>query len=246
MWLREVYQHLNEHYSVLEPHAETWELWLKPNKLPVELFEVAIGTILVQNTNWRNVNHAVANLKTAGIRSFDQVQKLDPDQLKALIKPAGFFTQKAASLQALSTLFLTQQSRGTPPSRQHLLACRGIGEETADSILVYCFHHSVAVVGAYTRRVLARIRGDVNYLTTPYEALQHELHQELPKDPEILGRFHALIVCHGQNRCQKTAPKCVDCFLQAKCMYGLHHETDPTITHIQTVISPPKRKIAGN
>ncbi|MFQ6126376.1 MAG: endonuclease III domain-containing protein [Candidatus Heimdallarchaeota archaeon] len=241
-----LYQLLIQHYPVLEPHAETWALWLKPNKRPSELFEVAIGAILVQNTNWRNVNHAVANLKRAGITSFDQVQQMDPERLKALIKPAGFLTQKARSLHALSKLLLTQQAHGIPPSRHQLLACRGIGLETADSILAFCFHRPVAVVGTYTRRLFARLRGDVTYLTTPYEALQHELHQDLPQDPEILGRFHALIVCHGQNRCQKTAPKCVDCVLQANCMYGLHYETDPTIAHIQTVISPPKRKPAGN
>ncbi|MFQ6126215.1 MAG: hypothetical protein ACE5R6_16645 [Candidatus Heimdallarchaeota archaeon] len=103
-------------------YAETWELWLKPNKPSSELFELAIGTILVQNTNWRNVNRAVANLKHAGVTSFDQLQQIDPERLKALIKPSGFLTQKASSLRALSNLLLTQQARGTPPSRQQLLA----------------------------------------------------------------------------------------------------------------------------
>ena len=242
MQLRKLYQQLNQHYPVLKPHAKTWELWLKPNKRPSELFEVAIGTILVQNTNWRNVNHAVTNLKNEGITSFEQLQKMDPARLKALIKPARFYNQKVLYLQALSTLLVTHQERGILPSRQQLLACKGIGKETADSIRVYCFQQAISVVGTYTRRFLARIRGDVNYLKAPYEAIQNEQSKELPKDPAILGRFHALIVCHGQNHCQKNAPKCLDCFLREKCMYGQNQETDPTIAQIQTLISPPKRK----
>ena len=242
MQLIELYQQFIQHYPILNPHAETWELWIKLNKSLSELFKVAIGTILVQNTNWRNVDHAIANLKNVGINSFEQFQKMELKQIKELIKPAGFFNQKATSLQILSTLLLTQQLQMTPPSRQQLLDCKGIGKETADSILLYCFQKAIPVVGTYTRRVFARIRGDVNYLTTTYETIQKEQCKELPQDPEILGRFHALIICHGQNCCQKNTPKCLDCFLQEKCMYGQNHEIDPTIAQIQTLINPPKRK----
>ena len=240
--LTELYQQLSNQYPTLEPHAETWDLWVKPNKKPSEIFEVAIGTILVQNTNWRNVNQAISNLKQAGITSFEQLHNVDPILLKELIKPAGFYNQHSVYLQGLSNLYLTYNVQGIFPSRQQLLACKGIGKETADSILVYCFQRPVPVVGTYTRRVLARIYGDVTYLKSSYETIQNEQYSELPNEFEVFGRFHALIVCHSQNYCQKNKPKCVDCILSEKCMYGKNHETNLTIAHIQNAISPPKRK----
>jgi len=219
MRLREVYQQLNQHYPALEPHAETWELWIKPSKSPSERFEVTIGTILVQNTNWRNVNQAVVNLKRAGIISFEQLQKVDLERLKELVKPAGFYNQKAVYLQSLSTLLLRHQVQGTIPSRQELLTCKGIGNETADSILLYCFQQAVPVVGTYTRRFL----------------------KNFPKDSEGLSRFHALIVCHGQGYCRKRVPKCSGCVLGENCRYGQSPETDPSIAQIQAMINPLRK-----
>ncbi|MFX0094987.1 MAG: endonuclease III domain-containing protein [Candidatus Hodarchaeota archaeon] len=242
MQLTKLYYELKQHYLILDPHADTWELWIKPNKPPSEIFEVAIGTILVQNTNWRNVNQAVVNLKKEGITSFEQLQKMDLDQLKELIRPAGFFNQKAVYLQALSNLFVSYQAQETLLSRNQLLACKGIGKETADSILLYCFQQPFPVVGIYTRRFLARIRGDINFLKKSYEVIQKEQRRELPVNSEILARFHALVVCHGQNRCQKTAPKCSDCFLLKNCLYGHKHKKDPSIAQIQTIICPSKKK----
>ncbi|MFX1534002.1 MAG: endonuclease III domain-containing protein [Promethearchaeota archaeon] len=242
--LRDLFTQLKQHYPVLDPHATTWELWIKSNKSPSEIFEVAIGTILVQNTNWRNVNKAVFNLKQAGISSFEQLEKMNLEQLKELIKPTGFYNQKAVYLQTLSKLLLTHQIQGTLPSRQQLINCKGIGKETADSILVYCFQQPIPIVGTYTRRFFARVRGNVNYLKMGYEIIQKEQNKDLPKDPEILGRFHALVVCHGQNLCQKTTPKCSKCFLQSECLYGQKHKIDSDIAQIQAIISPPKRKKA--
>ena len=166
---------------------------------------------------------------------------MDLDQLKEQVKPAGFYNQKAVYLQALSSLLTEYQDQSTLPSRQELLACKGIGKETADSILVYCFQQPVPIVGTYTRRFFARIRGDVSYLRKRYETIQQEQSKELPKNPEILARFHALVVCHGQNSCQKSLPRCSTCFLQSKCMYGQNYETDPAIARIQDLISPPKK-----
>ncbi|MFX1253898.1 MAG: endonuclease III domain-containing protein [Promethearchaeota archaeon] len=240
--LKELYNQLKQHYPVLNPHASTWELWIKPNKPPSEVFEVAIGTILVQNTNWRNVNKAVFNLKQAGINSFKQLDNIDLEQLKELIKPAGFYNQKAVYLQTLCKFLLTHQEQGTLPSRQQLLSCKGIGKETADSILVYCFQQPIAIVGTYTRRFFARIHGKVDYLKVPYEMIQKEQNKGLPKNPEVLGRFHALIVCHGQNLCQRTTPKCSKCFLESECLYGQKHKNDSNIAQIQAIISPSKRK----
>lgn len=242
MRLREIYQQLNRHYLALEPHAETWELWMNPNKSSAEVFEVAIGTVLVQNTNWRNVNHAINNLKREGIISFEQLQKVDLEQLKELVKPAGFYNQKAVYLQGLSALLMTHQARGTVPTQQELLRCKGIGNETADSILLYCFQQAVPVVGTYTRRFLARYRGDITYLRRAYETIQKELSLEFSKNFEELSRFHALIVCHAQGHCRKKAPNCAGCVLHENCRYGQASETDWSIAQIQARINPSRTK----
>lgn len=237
-----MYKQLKRHYTRLDPHAETWNLWIKDKSLQ-ETYEVAIGTILVQNTNWRNVNKAIANLRGAGIFSFEKLQKITIEKLEELIKPAGFYKQKALYLKSLSTLFLTYSSRDDLPSRQELLACKGVGKETADSILVYCFQKPVPIVGTYTRRFLARLYGDVSYLKIKYENIQQELNDDLETSFEVFGRFHALVVVHGQNTCQKNNPKCSQCFLLGQCSYGKEHQTNPEIAQIQTLITKsPKRK----
>jgi endonuclease-3 related protein len=242
--LTEIYILLKAHYIRLDPHAETWDLWIKGNKNRTETYEVAIGTILVQNTNWKNVNIAIANLKKAHIFSFKKLQDIDREKLEQFIRPAGFYTQKAAYLKSLSKLFLTYSHRNQPPSRQELLECKGIGKETADSILVYCFQHPIPIVGTYTRRFLARLHGKISYLTINYEIIQQELAKHLEDDFEVLGRFHALIVCHSQNICLKNSPKCSKCFLLDRCIYGQQHKTKPNIAQIQTVIAkPPKNRL---
>jgi endonuclease-3 related protein len=242
MRLREIYQRLNKHYPALEPHAETWELWIKPNKSCSEIFEVAIGTVLVQNTNWRNVDRAIINLKREGIDSFEQLQKIALEELKELVKPAGFYNQKAVYLQGLSTLLIRHQAQGTLPARQELLSCKGIGNETADSILLYCFQQALPVVGTYTRRFLTRFRGDVTYLRRAYETIQKELSQEFSQNFEGLSRFHALIVCHAQGYCRKRVPNCAGCVLRENCRYGQAPSTDLNLTQIQALINPPRKK----
>lgn len=241
--LSEVYQQLKSFYIRLDPHAETWNLWIKANKSTSETYEVAIGTILVQNTNWKNVDKAIANLKSSNVSSFEHIQRIKLEKLEHLVRPAGFFTQKAQYLKSLSTLLLSCYNHNKSPSRQELIDCKGIGKETADSILVYCFQHPVPIVGTYTRRFLARFLGNVSYLKIKYENIQQELNKDLEKDFEVFGRFHALVVCHGQNLCQKNNPKCSKCFLLDFCIYGHQHKTDPEIAKIQTIITKsPKTK----
>lgn len=236
----ELYNRLNQYYSRLDPHHETWVLWIKDNKTPIEIFEVAIGTILVQNTNWRNVNKVIAKLKAQNIVSFQQILDLNQEKLEQLVQPAGFYKQKAVYLKSLSKFFLKYPSRDTLPSRKEILECRGVGEETADSILVYCFQHPIPIVGTYTRRFLARFFGDRSYLTKKYEIFQQELNDNLSF--EVFGRFHALVVCHGQNFCHKQTPKCAQCFLLDICRYGQLHESSSEIAQIQTLISRKTKK----
>lgn len=241
--ISEVYNQLKRYYNRFHPHGETWDLWIKENKSPSEIYEVAVGTILVQNTNWRNVDKAIANLRSNNVSSFKHLQEIQLEKLEQLVRPAGFYTQKAQYLKSLSILLLFCYNRNKSPSRQELIDCKGIGKETADSILVYCFQQPVTIVGTYTRRFLARLFGNVRYLKMKYENIQQELNKDLEKDFEVFGRFHALVVCHGQNLCQKNNPKCSQCFLLEDCVYGQQHKTDPEIAKIQTIITKsPKNK----
>lgn len=235
--ISEIYKQLEKYYVRLDPHAETWILWIKADKSPAEIYEVAIGTILVQNTNWRNVNKAINNLMRNNISSFEKLQKIEPEKLEQLIRPVGFYKQKALYLKSLSTLFLTHSNRNESPSRQELLECKGIGKETADSILVYCYQQPIPIIGTYTRRFLARLCGNMSYLKVKYEDIQQELNEKLEKDFEVFGSFHALVVVHGQNLCQKNNPKCSQCFLFDHCIYGQQHQTNPEIAQIQTLIT---------
>ncbi|MHA2246653.1 MAG: hypothetical protein ACXADY_17050, partial [Candidatus Hodarchaeales archaeon] len=170
--ISEVYNQLKRYFNRFHPHGETWDLWIKDNKSPSEIYEVAVGTILVQNTNWRNVDKAIANLKSNNVSSFKKLQEIQIEKLEQLVRPAGFFKQKALYLKLLSELLLSCFNRNELPSRQELLDCKGIGKETADSILVYCFQLPVVIVGTYTRRFLARLFGDVSYLKMKYENIQ--------------------------------------------------------------------------
>ncbi len=240
--LKEIYNQLNGHFIRLDPHAETWDLWIKGNKSRSETYEVAVGTILVQNTNWRNVNKVITNLKKASIFTFKKLHEIGLETLEQLVRPAGFYKQKAIYLKSLSKLFLNFSNHDKPPSRQELLECKGIGKETADSILVYCFQRPIPIVGTYTRRFLARLHGKISYLTINYEKIQQELAKHLEDDFEVLGRFHALIVCHSQNICLKNSPMCSKCFLLDRCIYGQQHKTKPNIAQIQTVIAKPQKK----
>jgi endonuclease-3 related protein len=237
-----VYNQLKKHYSSLNPHHDTWMLWLKHNKSKEEFFEVAIGTILVQNTNWKNVNKAITNLKKNNILSFNMLVKLDFDHLLSMIKPAGFYNQKTAYLKVLSYLFLKFESKKSNPTRKNLLSCKGIGRETADSILVYCLQQPFPIIGTYTRRFFARYFGIIDYLKKKYETIQNEISVSFPPEAHVLGYFHALIVCHCQNICIKKDPKCNKCILLSHCKYGLFKEKNQEIAKIQRAIHPQKKK----
>jgi len=125
---------------------------------------VIAGAILTQNTSWINVERALANLRAAGVLSPEGIRGLTVDQLELLVRPSGYFRQKAQRLKNFIA-FLDQKHGGSLDAmlagsaqqlRGELLALNGIGPETADSILLYAGHHPIFVVDAYTRRVLER------------------------------------------------------------------------------------------
>ncbi|SKA16578.1 DNA-3-methyladenine glycosylase III [Trichlorobacter thiogenes] len=188
-------------------------------------FEVCVGAILTQNTNWGNVEKAIANLKAADRLSMTGIDSLLPNELAALIRPAGYFNVKATRLQAF-TAFVLQEYGGsldrlfTGPwqtTRQELLAVKGIGPETADSILLYAGQKPSFVVDAYTRRIFSRL-GLVDELIS-YDRLRDFFMDRLPLDTALFNEYHALIVELGKQAC-RPKPQCRDCCLLARCQNG--------------------------
>ncbi|QEG37471.1 endonuclease III domain-containing protein [Bythopirellula goksoeyrii] len=182
-------------------------------------FEVMVGAVLVQNTNWKNVERAIENLKSAAVLAPQELLALELEKLQELIRPAGYFRNKAKRLRALVQFFVDEfggeivamQEVPLRQLRERLLSVHGIGPETADSILLYAVGQPALVVDAYTLRIFAR-HGWVPYGTS-YDALQQHLAEELPVDTAIYNEFHALMVQLGKAHCRK-APLCDECPLQ--------------------------------
>ena len=180
-------------------------------------WEVICGAILTQNTTWNNAALAVKNLRKARLLSARALCQISLRELEALVRPAGFYRQKARTLQNLA-LWIQQAHRGSLDSlftqgreaaRTQLLALRGIGPETADAILLYAGKLPTFVADAYTRRVLSRhglVPPEVNYLTA-----QNYLHQHLPPDHETFNEFHALLVETAKRYCRRNVAHCEDC-----------------------------------
>ena len=179
-------------------------------------FEIVIGAILTQNTNWTNVEKAIANLKAANRLTAESIHDLDHARLAELSRPAGYFNVKAKRLMSfLNWLFDNYDGRlqnlervNTYHLRADLLAVKGIGPETADSILLYAFDRPVFVVDAYTARIAVR-----HHLIEPeagYDQLQDLFQSNLRQDVQLFNEYHALLVRLGKEFC-KPKPKCPAC-----------------------------------
>jgi len=184
-------------------------------------FEVMVGAVLTQATAWRNVERAIARLKAADSLSPEAISRLPQVRLEELVRPAGFFRQKARRLKALVDLALSQGGveslLALPPGelRERLLSVPGIGPETADSILLYAAGYPVFVVDAYTKRILHRL-GLLAEEAVPYGEVQRTFQENLPSDPELYGEYHALLVRHAKEHC-RTRPRCDGCPLSDLC-----------------------------
>ncbi len=168
---------------------------------PADRFEIVMGALLTQNTAWANVEPALEKLRKAGIRLPRHVLSCPTDRLAQLVRSSGYFNQKAMKLKVAAQFFSMpgRLSGAPPPQRAELLALRGIGPETADSILLYAFHVPSFVVDAYTRRILQRL--GVLEGHERYEDVQELFHRSLRTNERRCNEFHALIVAHGKNRC---------------------------------------------
>jgi len=179
-------------------------------------FEVMVGAILTQNTNWANVEKAIRNLKREGALDVQALAQMAPQRLQALIRPAGYYRQKAVRLRRLA-LWVLESCSGqlerlgswpTEKLKEELVAIRGIGPETADSILLYALDRPVFVVDAYTKRVMARHQ--IVAQDSSYFELQSLFEDNLPEDLELYKDYHAQFVRLGKIYCRRK-PRCEGC-----------------------------------
>ena len=196
-------------------HQNWW-----PGETP---FEVMVGAVLTQNTNWTNVEKAIANLKRSGVLSAAALSELDTSELQDLIRPAGYYRQKAGRIRRLARWVAERgaddacaiaalRAASTDELRQGLLALNGIGPETADSMLLYALEKPVFVVDAYTVRIMSR-----HGLVDPevgYEEVQAVFEDGLERDVELFKDYHAQLVEVGKRYCRRRSPRCERCPLR--------------------------------
>ncbi len=187
--------------------------------------EIAVGAILTQNTNWKNVERAITNLKEQNLLSLNALKQLSHKELAELIKPAGYFNIKAKRLKNFIDWLHGRGGfdaiRGIPTDRlrRELLEINGIGPETADSILLYSLNRPIFVVDAYTRRILHR-HGMKNALKMGYDELRTGIEECLPTDAVLFNEFHALLVRAGKEFCRRNSPMCEHCPLNGLKISG--------------------------
>jgi endonuclease-3 related protein len=187
-------------------------------------FEVVVGAILTQNTSWNNAALAISNLKEASILDPSSIVSANKKKLKLLVRPSGFYNQKADRLKAVARYIVKRggisklAKMGTAKLRKELLNIRGIGKETADSILLYALEKPVFVVDAYTKRIFERT-GIINKKASSmtYDEVQTFVEKSLNKrnPTRFYKEFHALLVALAKQYC-KTKPLCGSCPLKCK------------------------------
>jgi endonuclease III related protein len=179
-------------------------------------FEVTVGAILTQNTNWLNVEKAIAKLKSEGVLNARALNLMPEKDLALLIRPSGYYNVKAKRLKAFIAFLADSYNcemtllngTDTRALRERLLAINGIGQETCDSILLYALDRPVFVIDAYTKRILSR--HNILGLKASYEEFQSLFHDSLERDARRFNEYHALLVSLGKDFC-RPVPRCGGC-----------------------------------
>jgi endonuclease-3 related protein len=204
--VKDIYNRLLVHYG-----PQHW--W--PAEEP---FEVMVGAILTQSAAWTNVEKAIGNLKKAQALTPEALRRLPETELAQLVYPSGYYNVKARKLKAFAEYFGSRYNdnlekifrRDLHELRNELLFVYGIGEETADSILLYAGNKPVFVIDAYTRRITGRL--GIHPSTDKYSDFQRLFMDTLPPDAKMFNEYHALLVRLGKEACRKT-PLCNPCCL---------------------------------
>ena len=212
--LRDIYRRLLDRYG-----PQHW--W--PAREP---FEVIVGAILTQSAAWTNVEKGIGNLRTAGALSPDMLRRLPEAKLADLIHPCGYYNVKARKLKAFADWFGNRYNDDLDKLftddidylRQQLLGIYGIGEETADSIMLYAGNKPIFVIDAYTRRIIDRM--GLSPHGNSYSAYQAFFMANLLADAGLFNEYHALLVRLAKKVC-KARPLCRDCCLNLQDETGI-------------------------
>ena len=216
--LRDVYNRLYDRYG-----PQGW--W--PGESP---FEVIVGAILTQSTAWTNVEKALASMRSAGCWSFEAIAATPEDDLAPIIRSSGYYNAKARKLQAFARHLLeryggdleTMFAQEVPALRSELLSIFGIGEETADDIIVYAANKPSFVMDSYTRRIVDRMGQSPGRGKANYAAYQSLFQDSLPADAVLFNEYHALLDHHAKVTCTKRDPQCGSCCLIDLCPTGIN------------------------
>lgn len=188
--------------------------------------EVVLGAILTQSAAWGNVEKALVRLKAADCWSVESLRDVEEGRLAEIIRPSGYFNAKARKLKAFVS-HLWEHHNGDLAGmlsqcgaelRAELLSIYGIGDETADDIVLYAGEHPFFVIDSYTKRILGRLGITPN--TTTYAGYQQLFHQGLPSDVALYNEYHALLDRHAKEACRKRFPACETCCLRDMCATG--------------------------
>ena len=205
----DIYRRLLNHFG-----KQDW--WPVEHGFRPREFEIIAGAVLTQNTNWSNVRKALKRMERAGFLSPRAVAEAGSKQLEEAVRPSGFYRQKAERLKMLSQFIESFGSFGEfrkSVTREELLSLKGIGPETADSILLYALGRRVFVIDAYTRRIFSRL-GFRQW--DSYEEWRKFFENEVLEDTGLYMQYHALIVEHAKMFCRKK-PLCSSCPLADAC-----------------------------
>ena len=187
-------------------------------------FEVIVGAILTQSTAWTNVEKALAAMKAAGCWSFEEIAAMPESELAAIIRSSGYYNAKARKLRAFAGHVLSNGglerlfAQDLALLRAELLSIHGIGEETADDIIVYAACLPSFVIDSYTRRITDRM--GLAPTRRSYGSYQALFQENLPADTALFNEFHALLDHHAKVTCVKREPRCMGCCLADLCPTG--------------------------
>ncbi len=176
--------------------------YLLPDKKK-DIFEICIGAILTQNTNWSNVEKALFNLRKRKLMNAKKILEVDDEILAMAIRPAGYFNQKAKKIKIFANFFIQLQNKNKIPTRKELLSLWGIGPETADSILLYAYKIPTFVIDSYTKRILEALHIINGDLKLSYDEIKEIFESNLPNDYILFQEYHALIVQHAKKHYSK-------------------------------------------
>lgn len=199
-----------------------------------EQTEIMVGAILTQNTSWTNVEKALAELHASGLVDFAKLVKASRSSLAKKIRSAGYYNQKSARLRSFSAYMVKNygpslqalQQKDLLSLRQELLSLKGVGPETADSMILYAFSKPIFVVDAYTRRIFGRV--GIAKKDATYADIQDLVHTHVPQDKDgstlFYKEFHALLVELAKRHC-RTKPVCAGCPARPVCQMNLLHSS---------------------